>query len=128
MLRSEMKLLRIKIYQPHAHFRIPFSLQRRHTYPIPPYSTVIGFLINLLGIFDTNEKIYQDGLKKIKISISGNFKSKTVEYIWLRNSSKKSRKERFEPYSNRTLNEEIENYGGQIPTKIDVLNDIRLLI
>jgi len=82
----------------------------------------------LLGIFDRNEKIYQDGLKKIKISISGNFKSKTVEYIWLRNSLKKSHKERFESYSNRTLNEEIENYGGQIPTKIDVLNDIRLLI
>jgi len=41
--------LRLQLYQPHAHFRIPFSYQRRHTYPIPPYSTVIGFLSNLLG-------------------------------------------------------------------------------
>jgi CRISPR-associated protein Cas5, N-terminal domain len=47
---SSLKTLRLKIYQPQAHYRVPFTYQRRHTYPIPPYSTVIGLLCNVLGI------------------------------------------------------------------------------
>jgi len=65
-----MKALLIQIYQPTAHFRIPFTYQRRHTYPIPPYSTVIGLLCNLLGIYyhdeNDDEATIDDNYVKLK--------------------------------------------------------------
>ncbi len=123
-----MHLLRIRIYQPSAHYRIPFTYQRRHTYPLPPYSTVIGFLINVMGIYDQRSEVYQEGIKKLKISIAGRFASKTTEYIWFRNLSKSAHIERFGYSKNRVLNGDIEHPGGQSPVRIDVLNDIILTI
>ncbi|MEM4722090.1 MAG: type I-B CRISPR-associated protein Cas5b [Candidatus Methanomethylicaceae archaeon] len=122
-----MRLLRLQIYQPQAHYRVPFTYQRRHTYPIPPYSTVIGFLCNLLGI-DNQSKLEYQNLKKIKISISGRFESKTTEYIWFRNLSKSAHIDRFGYVENRSIGGHIEHIGGQSPILIDVLNDVRLVI
>ena len=42
--------LRLLIYQPQAHWRVPFAYQRRHTLALPPFSTIIGLLCNVLGI------------------------------------------------------------------------------
>ncbi|MGB9665338.1 MAG: type I-B CRISPR-associated protein Cas5b [Ignavibacteria bacterium] len=123
-----MKLLRLKIYQPQAHYRIPFTYQRRHTYPIPPYSTVIGFLINLLGLKDQSSSLYSNGIKNLKISIAGSFETKTIESIWFRNLSKESHKKRFGSFFNRSLSGHIEHFGGQSPMKIDILNDVYLII
>lgn len=122
-----MKLLRIKIYQPQAHYRLPFTYQRRHTYPIPPYSTVIGFLINVLGISHQDSEDFEN-LKQIKISIAGKFESKTTEYIWFRNLLKKSHEARFGYVENRFINGHIEHPGGQSPISIDVLNEVKLVI
>jgi len=133
---SKIKVLRIKIYQPQAHYRIPFTYQRRHTYPIPPYSTFIGLLCNILGI--KNEKgegepcenpkcnCNYHKLKKLKISICGRFESKTTEYTWFRNLSKDSHIGRFGSYENRYVSGHIEHIGGQMPVSIDVLNDVKL--
>lgn len=122
-----MKALFIKIYQPSAHYRIPFTYQRRHTYPIPPYSTVIGFLCNMLGIDNqTNEKY--DKLKRCKLSISGKFEQKLTEYIWFRNLSKKSHETYFGSTSTREKNGEINHFGGQSPMRIDVLENMYLNI
>jgi CRISPR-associated protein Cas5t len=123
-----MKILRLKIYQPQAHYRIPFSIQRRHTYPIPPYSTVIGFLINLLGLKNQTDPLYTDGIKNLKISIAGRFETKTIEKIWFRNLSKESHKKRFGSSINRIIGGHIEHFGGQSPMTIDILNDVYLLI
>lgn len=123
-----MKLLRIKIYQPQAHYRIPFAYQRRHTYPLPPYSTVIGFLINALGIFNQEDELYKNGIKHLKISIAGRFESKITEYIWFRNLSKEKHIQRFSYVENRELNGHVEHIGGQSPMSIDVLNDMHVLI
>ena len=123
-----MNLLRIKIYQPNAHYRLPFAYQRRHTYPIPPYSTVIGFLINVLGIWNQKESFYEDGINKLKISIAGRFDSKVTEMIWFRNLNKKKHERRFGFVGNRTINGHIEHPGGQSQMWIDVLNDVHLLI
>jgi CRISPR-associated protein Cas5t len=132
-MNDSLKVLKIKIYQPQAHYRMPFTYQRRHTYPIPPYSTVIGLLCNLLGIRNNNG----DGepnddnylkLKNIKISIAGTFESKTTEYIWLRNLSKESHISRFGSYTNRYVGGHIEHIGGQMPAPTDILNDVRLWI
>jgi len=122
-----MKIIRLKIYQPQAHYRIPFTYQRRHTYPLPPYSTVIGFLCNILGINDQKKEEYKK-LKEIKISIAGRFEYKTTEYIWFRNLSKKSHIDRFGYVENRSINGHIEHIGGQSPVSIDILNDIQLII
>jgi len=119
-------ILRLKIYQPQAHYRIPFTYQRRHTYPLPPYSTVIGFLCNLLG-FDGLPAEHED-LKKIKISIAGRFESKTTEYIWFRNLSKEAHLKRFGSITNRSFAGHVEHIGGQSPVLIDVLNNVYLVV
>lgn len=118
----EISALHIQLYQPHAHFRIPFTYQRRHTYPIPPYSTVIGMLVNLLGLFDQQSPMYQQ-LKKIKIGISGGFETKTTENIWFRNLSKKRHIDTFGTEINRIKNGEVNHPGGQTIMKIDVLEN-----
>jgi len=122
-----MKILRISIYQPQAHYRIPFTYKRRHTYPIPPYSTVIGFLCNVLGIDDQRTKIYQR-LKEIKLAIACKYASKTTEYIWFRNLSLKKHINRFGYTENRFVGGHIEHIGYQSPVRIDVLNDVFLKI
>jgi len=125
MCANIMHILRLRIYQPQAHYRVPFTYQRRHTYPIPPYSTVIGFLCNVLGI-DNQEKDEYKKLRTIKISIAGRFESKTTEYTWFRNLSKHV--ERFGSVENRSIGGHVEHIGGQSPISIDVLNDVRLVI
>lgn len=122
-----MKVLRIKIYQPTAHYRLPFTYQRRHTYPIPPYSTVIGFFCNLLGIDNQENELYQK-LKQTRISISGRFDSKITEYIWFRNLSKTAHIGRFGSESNREINGHVEHIGGQSPMSIDTLNEVHITI
>ncbi len=122
-----MNALRIRIYQPQAHYRIPFTYQRRHTYPIPPYSTVIGFLCNVLGIDDQSKPEYKK-LRGIKISIAGRFESKTTEYIWFRNLSKTAHVGRFGYVENRSVGGHVEHIGGQVPVLIDVLDNVRLMI
>jgi CRISPR-associated protein Cas5t len=135
---ESLKILKIKIYQPQAHYRIPFTYQRRHTYPIPPYSTIIGFLCNVLGIRNyknegepcehQNCDCNYHKLKQIKISICGYFESKTTEFIWFRNLNKEAHIDRFRNLENRYLNGEIEHIGGQSPVYIDILNDVHLWI
>ncbi|MGC9093867.1 MAG: type I-B CRISPR-associated protein Cas5b [Bacteroidota bacterium] len=123
---SELKVLRLRIYQPQAHYRVPFTYQRRHTYPIPPYSTVIGFLCNVLG-YDGMPSEHND-LKNIKISIAGRFESKTTEYIWFRNLAKSAHVNRFGAIKNRSVGGHVEHIGGQSPISIDILNDVHLVI
>ncbi|MEJ5342938.1 MAG: type I-B CRISPR-associated protein Cas5b [Thermogutta sp.] len=120
-------ILRIRIYQPQAHYRVPFTYQRRHTYPIPPYSTVIGFLCNVLGIDDQEKEEYRK-LRAIKISIAGRFESKTTEYTWFRNLSQSAHVDRFGSIENRSIGGHVEHIGGQSPVSIDVLNDVRLVL
>ncbi len=128
-----MEVLKINIYQPQAHYRMPFTYQRRHTYPIPPYSTILGFLCNILGIKNYNgnggpneEKF--DKLKKTKIAICGKFEIKTTEYTWFRNLEKDSHIKRFGTAENRFVNGHIEHIGGQTPVLIDVLNNVNIVI
>lgn len=122
-----MKALLIKIYQPTAHYRTPFTYQRRHTYPIPPYSTVIGFLCNMLGVdYQGNE--FFDKLRQCGLSVSGYFEQKLTEYIWFRNLSKKSHESFFGSSEIREKNGEINHIGGQSPMRIDVLENMHLNI
>ena len=122
-----MKALKIKIYQPTAHYRMPFTYQRRHTYPIPPYSTVIGFLCNMLGI-DNQENEWFKWIQNCKLAVSGKFEIKLTEYIWFRNLSKNSHEKYFGSIETREKNGEINHFGGQSPMRIDVLENMQLNI
>ncbi|MEO0127677.1 MAG: type I-B CRISPR-associated protein Cas5b [candidate division WOR-3 bacterium] len=123
-----MDLLRLKIYQPHAHYRIPFTFARRHTYPIPPYSTVIGLICNVLGIKDQADENFRRLKENLYLAIYGKFESMTREYIWLRNLNKESHISRFGSAENRIINHIPEHPGGQMPTRIDVLENVNLII
>lgn len=62
------KLLKIKIYQPFANFRKPFSYGIVDSFPLPPPSTVKGWLHNVLGA--KNGEYF-----KMAVSICGRFNS-----------------------------------------------------
>jgi CRISPR-associated protein Cas5t len=123
-----MPVLRLNIYQPQAHYRVPFTYQRRHTYPIPPYSTIIGFLCNVCGIDDQENEIYKDIISKLKISISGKFKLKNTEMVWFRNLAKESHIKTYGSLDIREKNGNVGHIGGQSPMKIDILEDVELFI
>jgi len=123
-----MKVLKLKIYQPTAHYRIPFTFARRHTYPIPPYSTVIGLICNVLGIEDQNDEKFKKLKDCLSIAIYGKYESLNREYLWFRTLNKEEHNRRFGYPENRVIDNIPEHPGGQIPTRIDVLENVNLLI
>ena len=62
-----MKAIKLKLYQSMVNYKVPTSFQLKESYPLPPYSTVIGMVHSLCDF-----KEY----KPMKISISGNYFSK----------------------------------------------------
>lgn len=122
------QVLKVKIHQPDAHYRVPFSYQRRFTYPIPPYSTVKGLICNLMGIRDDED----ERLKKIKeglsLAIYGRYESLVKEYTWFRNLKEDSHINRFYTISNRTIDAIPQHPGGQMPVIVDVLHNVNLII
>ncbi len=52
---NTMKVLRIKLKQNKAHYRKADSVTNRLTYPLPPFSTVIGALHNACGYTEYHE-------------------------------------------------------------------------
>ena len=62
-----MKAIKLRLYQNMANYKVATSFQLKETYPLPPYSTVIGMVHSLCDF-----KEYHP----MKISISGNYFSK----------------------------------------------------
>ncbi|MBF0607515.1 MAG: type I-B CRISPR-associated protein Cas5 [Magnetococcales bacterium] len=128
-----MKVLRIKIHQPSAFYRIHFSYRRLLTYPIPPFSTVKGLMTNLMGL-KTGVKDYNDdetlsSLRSgLSMAIHGTYESMVREYIWYRSLKKKSHVTRFTSPTNRTLDGIVQHPGGQMPVTINVLDNVNLTI
>jgi len=52
-----MKVLRIKAFQPFACYRKPFSYGYWDTYPLPPFSTILGWVHWVLGESERKEKL-----------------------------------------------------------------------
>ncbi|WP_124101118.1 CRISPR-associated protein Cas5 [Ruminococcus sp. Marseille-P6503] len=61
-----MKAIRLKAYQQTANYRMPTSLIIRESYPLPPYSTVIGMIHSACG--------YKDYVP-MKLSVAGRYYS-----------------------------------------------------
>ena len=62
-----MKAVKLKLYQNMVNYKVPTSFQLKESYPLPPYSTIIGMVHSLCDF-----KEY----KPMKISISGSYFSK----------------------------------------------------
>ena len=62
-----MKAIRVKLWQDMVNYKKPTSFQLKETYPLPPYSTIIGMIHSLCGY---------DEYKEMKISVQGKYFSK----------------------------------------------------
>ncbi len=133
-MNDRTSALRLILYQPQAHYRVPFTYQRRHTYPLPSYSAVRGLLCNILGVRgytfgeDPEENENFQKLKDLKMGICGRFESKTTEYTWLRNLNKSEHAKTFGAVESRVRFGVGEHPGGQSPVSIDVLNEVRIVV
>ncbi|TAH60695.1 MAG: type I-B CRISPR-associated protein Cas5 [Gottschalkiaceae bacterium] len=69
-----MKAIRLRLYQNLVNFKKPTSFQLKETFPLPPYSTIIGMIHAVCGY-----KKYHS----MRISVQGNYYSK-VNDLWTR--------------------------------------------
>lgn len=122
------QVLKVKIHQPDAHYRVPFSYRRRFTYPIPPHSAVKGLICNVMGIKDDKDDRFICLQQGLSLAICGIFESLVKEYIWFRNLKKDSHIDKFNSITNRVLDGTPQHPGGQMPVTIDVLHNVDLTI
>ncbi len=73
----DLKILKMKLFQESACYKKPFAFKVAETYPLPPYSTVIGMFHKILGA-GSNEYHPMD------ISIQGEYESIFNNYQNLR--------------------------------------------
>jgi CRISPR-associated protein Cas5t len=67
------KILFLKIFQPFAQYRNPFTFYYAQTYPLPPKSTIIGMLQNACDDWYGHEKL--EKWWNLKVSVHGGFES-----------------------------------------------------
>lgn len=67
-----MKAVRLIIEQSQANFKMEETVENRMTYPLPPFSTVYGAI---------SAACSWDEYHECKISVQGDFKTKTKEYV-----------------------------------------------
>ncbi|MEM5882451.1 MAG: CRISPR-associated protein Cas5 [Candidatus Aenigmatarchaeota archaeon] len=85
-----MKALRIKLHQPIANYRPHYSMQVRHSYPLPPPSAVIGLIHKVLGMKPgDNYKNWGETIKGVDVAILGKYGGIGWDYQWLLSSQKK---------------------------------------
>ena len=72
-----MKILKLKIYQETACYKKPFATKVAETYPLPPYSTIIGMFHKIL-------QAKPGEYFPMNISIQGNYESIFSNYQNLR--------------------------------------------
>ena len=72
-----MKILKMKLFQESACYKKPFAFKVAETYPLPPYSTVIGMFHKIL-------QAKPGEYFPMNISIQGNYESLFNNYQTLR--------------------------------------------
>ncbi len=78
-----MEALKFELFAELAVFKTPFSVKGIETFPLPPYSTIIGFIYNALG-----EKY---GGERFGISVSGTHEGILRDYLTLRKYNRKDK-------------------------------------
>jgi CRISPR-associated protein Cas5t len=79
-----MKVLKTEIFVQNAVFKTPFSVKGFETFPLPPYSTVIGLLYTALG------RKYKG--EKFRISVQGDYEVLFRDYLIFKKYNKKDKK------------------------------------
>ena len=109
-----MKAIRIKLEQELVNYKVPTSFQLKESYPLPPYSTVIGMVHNACGYTE-----YKD----MKISVQGRYHSK-VNDLFTRYEFKPESK-----YESGRHQLETNGYGiTRGISTVELLTDVELLI
>lgn len=109
-----MKAIRIKLQQDLVNYKKPTSFQLKETYPLPPYSTVIGMIHNLCKF---------EEYKEMEISIQGKYFSKTND-LSTRYEFKNGMK-----YDRTRHQLQVGEYGvGRGVSTTELLVDVELLI
>lgn len=122
---ADLSVVRLRLSGPSAHFRMVQSSDPRRTYPLPPYSTVIGILANVLG----DKNIINTMLSKpFGLGILCQFSYVTNEYTWMRNLYTEAHFKRFATLENRKWQGTPEHPGGQSPVTVQVLNEVEVWI
>lgn len=113
-MRENRKAVRLKLYQSTANYKKPTSFQLKETYPLPPYSTVIGMIHNLC---DCKE------YKEMGISIQGKYHSK-VNDLYTRYEFKNGMK--YDPQRHQL---KVGEFGvSRGISTVELLVDVELLI
>ena len=95
--------VRIRIEQDLVNYKKPMSFQLKESYPLPPYSTVIGMIHNMCR--------YEEYVN-MQISIQGQYKSKVNDLITYQKVQKLREKEKEVRYA------EYQEKKGEIITGI----------
>lgn len=78
-----MKCLRFELFTPTGIFKTPFSVKGIETYPLPPYSTIIGLLYTTLG------RKWQG--ETFRLSVQGSYESIFRDYVRFRKYNTKDK-------------------------------------
>jgi len=109
-----MKAIRVKLYQDLVNYKKPTSFQLKETYPLPPYSTVIGMVHNLCD--------YKEYLP-MKVSVQGKYFSK-VNDLYTRYEFKNAM-----TYEENRHQLKVGNYGVcRGVATVELLVDVELLL
>ena len=121
-----MKALRVKLFQPFANYRPHYSMQMRHSYPLPSPSSVIGLIHKVLGMKPGNTyKEEGETIRGFNIAILGRYEGIAWDYQWFLAPQKKDDREILFTSSHSYL-KGIK--FKQIPVKVQILTDVELIV
>lgn len=116
-----MKAIRLKLKQNLVNYRCPTTFELKESFPLPPYSTVIGMVHNACNYTE---------YKPMKISVQGKFDSKVNDYKYFYSfAPEKFEKDRINNYACITESESGKKTGVyKTPLYIELLANVELLI
>lgn len=116
-----MKSIRLKLKQNLVNYKLPTSFQLKETYPLPPYSTIIGMIHNACNYLE---------YKPMQISVQGKYHSKVnnLKYFYSF-TPEKLEKDRMKNYIYISENDIGKKTGVyKSPLDEELLVDVELLI
>lgn len=109
-----MKSIRLKLKQNLVNYKLPTSFQLKETYPLPPYSTIIGMIHNVCNYLE---------YKPMQISVQGKYHSK-VNDLATRYEFKNGM-----TYDSTRHQLKVGDYGISIGvSNVELLSEVELLI
>ena len=113
-MKENRKAVRLKLHQNMVNYKKPTSFQLKESYPLPPYSTVIGMIHSLCD--------YKE-YKEMDISVQGKYHSK-VNDLYTRYEFKNGMR-----YDEKRHQLKVGAYGvSRGISTIELLTDVELLI